>query len=78
MAFFMDRHDFTGASAEDIAAAHAKDLEIQERHGVRFVSFWFDYERQSTHPVRVPMTALRLRQVLAREKPDAVFSTLTL
>ncbi len=47
MAFFMDRHDFTGASAEDIAAAHAKDLEIQERHGVRFVSFWFDYERQS-------------------------------
>ena len=38
--------------------------------GVRVVPF--DYERQSTHPVRVPMTALRLRQVLAREKPDVV------
>lgn len=38
--------------------------------GVRLVPF--DFERQSTHPVRVPMTALRLRQVLAEEKPDAV------
>ena len=38
--------------------------------GVRIVPF--DFERQSTHPVRVPVTALRLRQVLAREQPDAV------
>ena len=28
--------------------------------GVRIVPF--DFERQSTHPVRVPMTALRLRR----------------
>lgn len=38
--------------------------------GVRIVPF--DFERQSTHPVRVPMTAIRLRQVLARERPDIV------
>jgi len=47
MAFFMDGHDLTGASAEDIAAAHLQDLGLQERHGVRYMSFWFDYRRQA-------------------------------
>lgn len=41
-----------------------------ERLGANVVPF--DYERQSTHLVRVPVTALRLRNTLARVKPDAV------
>ncbi len=47
MAYFMDRHDLEGASAADIESAHMRDLEAQERHGVRFLSYWFDYDRNS-------------------------------
>ena len=47
MAFFMDRHDLEGATAADLAAAHMSDLEAQAAHGVRFVSYWFDYDRNA-------------------------------
>ena len=47
MAFFMDRHDLTGVSAEDIAAAHVQDLGLQDRYRVRYMSYWFDYQRQA-------------------------------
>jgi class 3 adenylate cyclase len=45
--FFMDRHDLEGATAADLASAHMRDLESQQRHGVRFLSYWFDYERNA-------------------------------
>ena len=47
MGFYMDRHDLEGATAADLAAAHLSDLETQAKHGVRFVSYWFDYDRQA-------------------------------
>jgi class 3 adenylate cyclase len=47
MGFFMDRHDLEGTSGADLAAAHMSDLETQARHSVRFVSYWFDYDRQA-------------------------------
>ena len=47
MPLFMDRHDLVGATAEDLAKAHALDETVQERFGVRYVSYWFDYERQA-------------------------------
>ena len=40
MALYMDRHDLPGATAADIATAHLRDLEVQERFGVRFVTYW--------------------------------------
>lgn len=42
MGLFLDRHEAAGASAEDIAAAHALDLSVQDRYGVRYVTYWFD------------------------------------
>jgi class 3 adenylate cyclase len=45
--FFMDRHDLVGDTAADLASAHLRDLEAQERHGVRFLSYWFDYDRSA-------------------------------
>jgi class 3 adenylate cyclase len=45
MPIFMDRHDMQGMTAEDIAEAHRKDLEIQERYGVRYMTYWFDRAR---------------------------------
>jgi class 3 adenylate cyclase len=38
----MDRHELTGVSGADLAAAHAKDLEVQGKHHVQFLSYWFD------------------------------------
>jgi class 3 adenylate cyclase len=43
----MDRHEFTGLTAEEAAAAHLRDLEVQDRFGVRFLTYWFDAERQT-------------------------------
>ena len=42
----MDRQ-FVGLSAEEAALAHLKDLKIQGRYGVRFLTYWFDEERQT-------------------------------
>lgn len=47
MPIFMDRHDLSGATAANVAEAHRKDLEIQDRYGVKFLTYWFD-ERRST------------------------------
>jgi class 3 adenylate cyclase len=45
MPIFMDRHDMQGMTAERVAEAHRKDLEIQERYGVRYMAYWFDRAR---------------------------------
>ncbi len=45
MPIFLDRHDLSGLTAADIAEAHRKDLEAQERYGVRFLTYWFDEAR---------------------------------
>jgi class 3 adenylate cyclase len=47
MGFFMDRHDLEGATAADLASAHMRDLDAQMRHGVRYLSYWFDYDRNA-------------------------------
>src|SRR5437762_9651691 len=40
----MDVHDRLpeGATAVDVARAHAADLRLQERFGVRYLSYWVD------------------------------------
>src|SRR5438270_5956456 len=45
MPIFMDRHDMRGMTAEDVAAAHHKDLNIQDRYGVKYMTYWFDRDR---------------------------------
>jgi class 3 adenylate cyclase len=42
VALFLDRHDAPGATAADVAAAHKLDLDVQEKYGVRYVTYWFD------------------------------------
>src|SRR6476659_43362 len=38
----MDRHDLRGAKPEDVAEAHRRDIDIQDRHGVKYMAYWFD------------------------------------
>ncbi len=47
MPIFMDRHDLRGMTPEDVADAHRKDLEIQDRYGVKYMAYWFDEDRGS-------------------------------
>ena len=45
MAQFIDVHEgFVGASAEDLAAAHATDLAIEGEEGVHLERAWLDPE----------------------------------
>ena len=39
---YMDRHDVPGATSQDVADAHVKDLEVSAKHDVEFFSYWFD------------------------------------
>jgi hypothetical protein len=41
---FLDRHHFGEGkvTAEDVAAAHRKDLAVQAKHQTRFLNYWFD------------------------------------
>lgn len=48
MPLFMDRHDLPGVSAADVAEAHARDLEVQGKYDVEFLSYWFDVENGAT------------------------------
>ena len=43
MPLFMDVHDHVeGLTAEAVAGAHKRDLEVQEKYGVNYVQYWFD------------------------------------
>ena len=44
MPLFMDVHEEMpdGATADDVAGAHERDLEVQERHGVKYLRYWVD------------------------------------
>lgn len=46
MPIFIDRHDLSGATASDVAAAHVEDLDLQGQYGVQYLTYWFDYDRQ--------------------------------
>jgi hypothetical protein len=44
MPLFMDVHQKMpeGATASDVAGAHAKDVQTQEKYGVKYMKYWVD------------------------------------
>lgn len=42
MPMYLDRHDAPGVTPEQLAEAHVADLAIQEKYGVKYLSYWFD------------------------------------
>lgn len=43
MPLFMDvHHHVEGLTADAVAGAHKRDLEVQDAHGVRYLQYWFD------------------------------------
>ena len=46
MKLYMDIHGGLGdATPEDLDAAHKRDLAVQHKHGVRFLTYWFNDPR---------------------------------
>jgi hypothetical protein len=43
MPLYMDHHHkVEGLTAEAVAGAHKRDLEVQGKHGVNYLKYWFD------------------------------------
>ena len=43
MPLYMDHHHkVDGLTADAVAAAHQRDLEVQDKHGVEYLKYWFD------------------------------------
>jgi len=43
MPLYMDVHEHVeGLTADAVAGAHARDLEVQSAHGVNYKQYWFD------------------------------------
>ena len=47
MPIYMDRHFIQEATPQAIAHAHEKDVLIQGKYGVRFLTYWFDEHRST-------------------------------
>ena len=47
MPLFMDVHEKLpdGATAKDVAGAHAADMKVQEKYGVTYLRYWVDEKR---------------------------------
>ena len=45
MPVYMDRHYVEGATRHAVADAHQKDLALQEKYDVKFMTYWFDETR---------------------------------
>jgi hypothetical protein len=40
---YMDvHHEIKGLTGEAVAGAHQKDLEVQGKHGVNYLKYWYD------------------------------------
>jgi hypothetical protein len=48
MPLYMDHHrDVSGLTAEALAGAHQRDREVQARHGVNYLKYWFNEDAGS-------------------------------
>lgn len=47
---FVDEHrNVEGLTAEAVIATHRRDLEIQDRHGVRYLNYWYNSDDRSLY-----------------------------
>jgi class 3 adenylate cyclase len=45
MPLYMDRHDIEGVTPQAVAEAHEKDLQVQHKHGTKYLNYWCDQSR---------------------------------
>lgn len=60
MPLYMDIHNLDdGTTAEDVAKAHEKDMEVQQKYGVKYSKYWVN---ESGKKVFVSLTRRMRRQ----------------
>ena len=42
MPLYLDSHKVEGLTVEAAEAAHAKDLAVQDKYGVKYLKYWYD------------------------------------
>ena len=47
MPLYMDRHDGENLTPEAVAEAHAADIKLQDKYKVKFITYWYDDDRDS-------------------------------
>ena len=65
MPLFMDRHDIGAATAEELAQAHHQDIEVQERHSCRAITYWHDEARGTAFCLIEAPSAAAVREMHA-------------
>ena len=45
MPIYMDRHNLEGLTAKEVAEAHLKDLNLQDKYDIKVLTYWFDQKR---------------------------------
>ena len=45
MPTYIDIHDAPGVTQKDVADAHVRDLQIQDKHGVEYVKYWHNHDK---------------------------------
>jgi class 3 adenylate cyclase len=75
MPIYMDRHDMRGMKADEVAEAHRRDVDIQDRHGVKYMAYWFDESKGAAFCLvhaPDPATAERVHREAHGEIPNAI------
>jgi class 3 adenylate cyclase len=45
MPTYIDIHDAPGATSRDVADAHGRDVQIQDKHGVEYIKYWHNHQK---------------------------------
>jgi class 3 adenylate cyclase len=45
MPLYIDRHDIEGVTAQAVMDAHERDMAVQDKHGVNYLTYWVDETR---------------------------------
>ena len=77
MPLFLDSHSLpAGATAADVAEAHARDLAVQDKYGVRYLRYWYDPARGRVFCLVLAPdrdAALAVHREANVERPDDIF-----
>src|ERR1700741_1898997 len=71
----MDRHDLRGLKADDVAEAHRRAVDIQDRTGVKNMAYWFDGNNGAAFCLvhaPDPATAERVHREAHGDIPNAI------
>jgi Nickel responsive protein SCO4226-like len=77
MPWYLDSHTVPdGVTLEDITEAHARDLAVQAKHGVKYIKYWYDAARGRVFCLAFAPTleaALAVHQEANGIQPDDIF-----